>query len=130
MVTNCDIVVDADYGDIVRHHRESGNLITLVTSMRHFTVPYGVCEVGQGGSLSRINEKPHFDYLVSTGFYVMEPQVLDDIAADTMVHVTDVINDYLATGRPVGVYPVSEGAWFDIGEFGSLEETFRQLEKK
>lgn len=129
-VTNCDIVVDADYGDIARHHRESGNLITLVSSMRHMTVPYGVCEVSKGGQLARINEKPHFDYLVSTGFYVMEPEVVEGIADDTMIHVTDIINEYLESGRPVGVYPVSEMSWFDIGEFGSLEETLKHLGSK
>lgn len=127
LLTNSDIVVDADYGDIVRHHHESGNLITLVTSMRHVTVPYGVCEAGENGSLVRINEKPHFDYLVSTGLYVVEPQVIDDIADDTMVHVTEVINHYLDSDKPVGVYPVSEGSWLDIGEFTSLDNAMKRL---
>ena len=60
----------------------------------------------------------------------MEPQVLDDIAEDAMVHVTDVINDYLANGCRVGVLSGVEGSWFDIGEFGSLEETLKHLEQK
>ncbi len=126
-LTNCDIVVDADYADILKHHRDSGNRITLVASMRQFGVPYGVCETAEGGALVRITEKPQFDFLVSTGFYVIEPDVLADIADDVFVHVTDIINGYLERGERVGVYPVSAGSWVDIGEMDSLHESLERL---
>ncbi len=127
LLTNCDIVVEADYADIVDYHRQTGNLITIVASMRHLTIPYGVCETAEGGALVRITEKPEFDHLVSTGFYVMEPEVLAGISGDTFVHVTQIINDYLSRGLRVGVYPVSERSWFDIGEMGSLQDTLSRF---
>jgi len=126
-LTNCDIVVDADYADILKHHRESGNRITLVASMRHFAVPYGVCETAEGGALVRITEKPQFDFLVSTGFYVIESDVLADIEDDAFVHVTDIINGYLERGERVGVYPVSARSWVDIGEMDSLHDSLERL---
>lgn len=129
LLTNADIVVDADYADIVEHHRRCGNRITIVASMRHFVVPYGVCETAEGGALTRMTEKPSFDFLVSTGFYVMEPEVLDDVDGTTFLHVTDLINRYLHDGVPVGVYPVSEKAWIDIGEMSSLHEIAARFEQ-
>ena len=126
-VTNCDILVEADYADILRYHRDSENLITLVASMKNFTIPYGVAETVEGGALVELTEKPEFNFLVSTGFYVLEPEVLEDIEADEFSHITDVINRYLAAGRKVGVYPVSEGAWLDIGELDALKETLQHL---
>ena len=126
-VTNCDILVEADYASIVRYHRESGNLITLVASMKNYTIPYGVAETAEGGALVTLTEKPEFNFLVSTGFYVLEPQVLQDIEVDEFAHITDVINRYLESGRKVGVYPVSEGAWLDIGELDALKETLQHL---
>jgi dTDP-glucose pyrophosphorylase len=123
ILTNCDIVVDADYADIVRYHREHGNMITLIASTRHETIPYGVCEVAEGGALVSIREKPQFNFLVSTGFYVIEPSILDRVPDGTFIHMTDIINGCLADGLPVGVYPVSERSWVDIGEFESLQDT-------
>lgn len=123
ILTNCDIVVDADYSDIVRHHNEHGNAITLVASTRHETIPYGVCEVAEGGSLVAIQEKPQFNFLVSTGFYVVDPSILDMVPDHTFIHMTDIINECLEAGRPVGVYPISERSWVDIGEFESLQDT-------
>lgn len=119
-VSNCDVLIDADYADVLRFHRESGNRLTLVASMKHFTIPYGVCQSGPGGQLVGITEKPEHDYLVSTGMYVMEPETLDDIPADHFYHITDLINDYVASGVKVGVYPVSEKSWMDMGQFEEL----------
>ena len=38
-VTNCDVIVDADYGDIVRFHKERQNALTLVATTKKFTIP-------------------------------------------------------------------------------------------
>lgn len=121
-VSNCDVIIDADYADVMRYHRESGNQLTLVGSLKHFTIPYGVCDTTTGGQLVGISEKPSFDHLVSTGMYVMEPGVLDDIPRDRFYHVTDLLNDYIARGVKVGVYPVSEKSWMDMGQLGELSD--------
>jgi dTDP-glucose pyrophosphorylase len=126
-LTNCDIAVDADYGDIVRFHRERENRVTIVASAKHFTIPYGVCETSAGGALRAMREKPEFDFLVSTGFYVVEPSVLGDVADDEFAHMTDVINRYLDEGERVGVYPVPEDSWIDIGEVEALRETLTRF---
>jgi NDP-sugar pyrophosphorylase family protein len=126
-VTNCDVLVEADYADIERHHRESGNLVTIVASMKHITIPYGVCEIADGGRLTAITEKPQFDFLVSTGFYVLDQSVLADVPEDTFFHLTELVSGYLREGRPVGVYPVSEKSWLDIGQLEELRETLARF---
>jgi dTDP-glucose pyrophosphorylase len=126
-VTNCDILVDADYGDVLRFHRERGNRMTIVGSLKHFTIPYGVCEVAGGGRLTGITEKPSFDYIVSTGMYVMEPEVLDDIPVDRRFDITELIAGYLRHGTEIGVYPISEKAWLDMGQLEQLEEMRARL---
>ena len=119
-VTNCDVLIDADYGDVLKLHRESGNRITVVGSLKRFTIPYGVCEMAAGGRLVGISEKPSYDYLVSTGMYLMEPEVLDDIPEGRVFHATDLIDDYMRRGIRVGVYPISEKSWLDMGQFEQL----------
>lgn len=126
-VTNCDILIEADYADVLKFHRESGNRMTVVGSLKYFTIPYGVCEIAAGGRLTGMSEKPSYDYLVSTGMYVMEPEVLDDIPVGRFFHVTDLIDDYMRRGVKVGVYPISEKSWLDMGHFEELSEMRSRL---
>jgi len=127
-VSNCDVLIDADYVDMLNFHQEKKNKITLVSSMKNFTIPYGVCEIESGGVLKNIQEKPEHDFLVNTGMYILESSVLSDIPADRFYNMTDLINDYLIKGEKVGVYPVSEKAWLDIGQLEVLHETLKKFE--
>jgi len=127
-VSNCDVLIQADYGDMLTFHRRKKNKITMISSMKNFTIPYGVCEIQSGGALKNIQEKPEHDFLVNTGMYILEPDVLKDIPSDRVYHITDLINDYLKKGERVGVYPVSEKAWLDIGQFEELQETLKKFE--
>ena len=115
-VSNCDILVEADYADILRFHREHENRVTLVASMKKFTVPYGVCEIREGGHLVEIREKPDYNHLVSTGLYVLEPDIIDYVPK-SFYHMTDLVGTCIDEGERVGVYPVSEKAWFDMGQW-------------
>ena len=49
--------MDADFGDIYKFHKEGGNAITMVCAVKHFTIPYGVVELGADGVIERIQEK-------------------------------------------------------------------------
>jgi NDP-sugar pyrophosphorylase family protein len=122
-VSNCDILVDADYADLYKFHTESGNRISIVASMKEFTVPYGVCEIAAGGALTRMIEKPEYNFFVSTGLYVLAPDVLEDIRDGEHLHITDLLNRYVEGGERVGVYPVSERAWMDMGQW----DEFRRM---
>ncbi len=112
---------------MLRFHRESGNAVTLVASMKRFTVPYGVCDVGEQGQLIGIAEKPAFDHMVSTGFYVVEPSVLELVPSDRLFHMTHLIDLLLERGEPVGAYPVSEGSWLDMGAMGEFQHMMDRL---
>jgi dTDP-glucose pyrophosphorylase len=127
-VSNCDVLIEADYVDILKFHNERKNKITLVSSMKNFKIPYGVCEIQNGGTLRNIQEKPEYDFLVNTGMYVLEPAVFQDIPRGQVYHMTDLINDYLKKGESVGVYPVSDKAWLDMGQFEALQETLKKFE--
>ena len=51
IVTNCDVIIDTDYGDLYRFHEEGEYAITLVASLKNYTIPYGTCELNDDGSL-------------------------------------------------------------------------------
>lgn len=126
-VSNCDIIVHADYGDIYRRHQKDGNQITIVASLRQFAIPYGVLSLGAQGSVAELTEKPTGDYLVNTGLYVVEPSVLEQVEKNEFLHMTDLIRRCIRGGLRVGTYPIGEEAWMDMGQFESMEEMKKLL---
>lgn len=126
-LTNCDVLVEADYADIFKFHRRRRNLITIVGSMKHFTIPYGTCRIRNGGDLISVHEKPEYDFLVSTGMYVIEPEVLKYIPDQTFMHMTDLIEKCLKSSVKIGVYPISEKSWVDAGQWEQLQEALSRI---
>jgi dTDP-glucose pyrophosphorylase len=127
LVTNCDIIIDADYAELVSFHREHGYDLTLVVSMRHYVIPYGVCELGNGGVLKGIKEKPEHDLLISTGMYVMNNKLLGLIPDGESFDIIQLIAAAKAQGMTVGLYPISEKAWIDIGQWEEYHKAVQRL---
>ena len=92
-VTNCDIIIEEDYSSLYKFHIENNNDITLVASAKEYVIPYGTCELNNEGYLSHINEKPTYDFLINTGLYILNPEILDFIPNDTFYHITHLIED-------------------------------------
>lgn len=126
VVTNCDILIHADYEDIYRYHKESGNELTIVTALKNIVVPYGVIHSSENGAVQSMEEKPKLSYFVNTGMYILNPELKKEIPEDTFYHMTDLTDKMLKEKRKVGMYPISEDSFLDMGEF---EEMYR-MEKK
>ncbi len=124
-VSNCDILIDQDYREIYAYHREQSNEISLVAALKHFKIAYGTVESGFGGILQSMDEKPEYTYKVNAGLYLLEPHLLGGIPEDRMYHITELISDVKNRGGKVGVFPVSQGAWLDIGEWPEYIRTVR-----
>ena len=126
--TFCDILIDADFGDVYRYHKENGNAITMVCAVKHFTIPYGVIELSDEGGISKITEKPEMNFLTNTGVYVVEPSIIKALTLNEAIPFTDIIENTRAAGQRVGVYPVSESSWMDMGQLEELDNMRRKLE--
>ena len=116
-VSNCDSILDEDYGEILRYHRENENEITIVSVVKSIYIPYGTLVTGEGGLLASIQEKPELTFQINTGMYILEPHLLKEIPSDRVYHITYLIGKLVKEGRRVGVYPVNEGSWTDIGNW-------------
>ena len=127
-VSNCDIIIEADYADLYNFHKKSGCDITLVAATKQFNIPYGVCELNGNGSLKNINEKPEYNFLVNTGLYVLNPDILELIPDNGTFHITHLMGKVQDNGGRVGVYPVSEGAWVDVGQWAEYRNALKVIE--
>ena len=120
-LSNCDILIDGDYAEMLRHHKKQKAKITLITSLKNYVIPYGVIEIDDNSDVNKMIEKPEYNFLVNTGMYILEPEVFEDIPENKFFHITELINDYIQKGEKIAVYPVSEGAWLDMGQFKEME---------
>ncbi len=127
ILTNCDIVIDDDLTKAYKQHMESGNLITMVCSLKNFTIPYGVVNVGENGEIESMQEKPNMSFFTNTGCYFVEPQVIEDLAYNEPVDFPTIIEKYMGRGKKVGIYPIGEDAWLDMGQFDELEKMKERL---
>ena len=127
-VSNCDIIVETDYADLYRFHTQNSYDVTLVASAKQFNIPYGICELNGGGSLKLIREKPEYNFLVNTGLYVLNPCVIDLIPDNKLFHITHLIDKVKENGGLIGVYPVSEQAWIDVGQWAEYRKALKVIE--
>jgi len=127
IVTNCDIVIQADLAELVSFHTDNNYDLTLVASLKDYNIPYGVCELEKGGSLARIKEKPQYSFLVNTGMYVIRRDRLDLIPEEARCDMTDFIEEIKKSGGRIGVFPISENAWIDTGEWAEYRKALDSL---
>lgn len=126
IIINCDVIIETNYNELLKHHKESKNDITLVASLKHYNIPYGICEIENGGELIGIKEKPEYDMLVNTGMYVLKAEVIKHIPQNEYYDITDLIEKIKKTCK-VGVYPISENSWIDTGEWVEYKKALEKI---
>ena len=116
-VSNCDIINDQDYRDVYEYHVSNHNDLTIVTAVKSIKIPYGVIETGDDGLMTGLHEKPEQTYMINTGVYILNPELIDEIPERQFFHITHLMEKIKARGGRIGCFPVSENAWKDMGEW-------------
>ena len=127
-VTNCDSVIEADYEEILNLHRRTGSVITMVCARKQMCVPYGVVEANEEGEVTDLLEKPSYDLLINTGFYVVSPEFVESIPDDTFTPITEAVERFRAEGKRVSAYVVDEECFIDIGQLEDLKQVEGKLQ--
>lgn len=127
---NCDTLLRSDYEDMLKFHRKSGNMVTMVCAYKNVTIPYGIIDIGDNGWIEAMREKPELSFLTNTGMYIVEPEVLEDMNDGESIGFPDVIKRQMHKGRTVAAYPVSGNEWLDMGQLSELENMRKQLSKE
>lgn len=116
-VSNCDILIDQDMRDVYEYHKESKNEITVVTAVKSYKIPYGVIKTGAKGIVTSLSEKPEMTYMINTGVYILQPELIKEVPVNEFFHITQLIEQVRGRGGRVGCFPVSEGSWKDMGDW-------------
>ena len=128
ILMNGDVLSDMDFNALINFHKSNGAYATVAVVKRHVDVDFGVIEMDLANQFRKWREKPKLSYLVSTGIYVFEPQVLDSIPED-FFNLPDLIIKLHETDKGVRCY-LHEGYWLDIGRFEDYQEACLAVDEK
>ena len=128
-VSNCDVLIDCDYAEMLAWHKKQGNILTMVCAKKNLVIPYGTIEIGEAHQILSMEEKPEVTYNINTGLYIIEPEFLSLIPEEGSIHMTELIKAAMGAGKTVGTYVLDERQWMDMGQMEELEQMKGKLEQ-
>lgn len=128
ILSNCDIIIEEDYEKIYNYHKKEKNLITMVCSLKNIKIPYGVIEINETGEIENMKEKPELSFFTNTGMYIVESRVIEELEENKLIGFPEIIETYKEEGEKIGIYPISEKSWMDMGQLDEMEEMRKRLE--
>jgi NDP-sugar pyrophosphorylase family protein len=62
--------------------------------------------------------------------YVLEPEVLNDIPTGEFYNLPDIVANYMKDNIKVGIYPIGEQSWMDMGQLSEMKDMIKRIEEK
>ncbi|QQG48653.1 MAG: nucleotidyltransferase family protein [archaeon] len=124
-----DVLTDLDIGALLKTHRTKAADATLVLA-RGYSLPVGTADVGKGGVVSAVREKPKLDLSVTMGSMVLgrkamtiARKVAGNDRTDLMTHFMPAL---LERDCKVAAY-YTKREWYDVGTVSNFEKLNAEL---
>jgi len=127
LVTNGDVLTTLNLCELMRFHRENKAIATIAVHHREAKIDLGVIQWNGACEVKGYIEKPTYDYTVSMGIYVFEPDVLAYIPHEQYLDFPDLVKKLIAAGEKVVGYKF-DGYWEDLGRPDDYERASRDFE--
>jgi len=130
LLMNGDLLTTIDYGKLFNAHTQSNCPATLAVFKREIKTEFGVISMDDNGLLKSYDEKPVITQLVSTGIYVLKPEVKKYTRENIKIDMPDLLKALIGDGKPVNTFAF-DGYWLDIGRHDDYDVAVREfMEKK
>lgn len=127
LVMNGDLLTDLNYKGLYETHLNNNTIATVATHKRHVKLSLGVVHYDGDQRINGFQEKPEYDYDVSMGIYIFNPEILDYIPKGEAFGFDQLILKLLEKKVPVAAYPFS-GNWLDMGTLDDLNRAMEEFE--
>ncbi|MGE7217415.1 nucleotidyltransferase family protein [Priestia koreensis] len=125
---NADVLTDLNFSKFYKEHVESDSLMSLLLYKQKEQISLGVVEVNEvSGEVLEYLEKPQNEYLVSTGIYMMNSNIVKYIP-NRFFDIPELISLLIRKGYPVASQ-IHNGIWMDIGTLNNWNESSDLFEK-
>jgi len=129
LVINCDTILNINFDKLLDYHNSQKNDFTLVAAFKKIIVPYGVCQINKKQKLKKIIEKPTSNNLVAVGAYCFKNELIKLIPKKNFFNMNDFVKKLLLKKYKVGIYPISDLDWQDVGEWPEYFKTVSNFQK-
>ncbi|WP_117161170.1 sugar phosphate nucleotidyltransferase [Paraliobacillus sp. X-1268] len=114
LVMNGDILTDINYEELLLHHEKVNSDMTVATIKRDVPVNLGVIEVNNENMITNWKEKPRFNYIASTGIYVINTKIIECFIGPHKMDIPELIQMLISGNYKVSSFELI-GSWLDIG---------------
>ena len=127
IVSNCDVIVRANFGEVVNFHKEQNADLTVLASIKHYKIPYGIIKFKEPGDVTSLDEKPEYTFTINSGVYVLDKKTLEFIPKEGSFDMTDLIKSLIKSNKKVIMYPVNENDYVDVGQWEEYKKATKKL---
>jgi NDP-sugar pyrophosphorylase family protein len=124
LVTNGDLLTSINYAKLLHFQEAHDYDIVMCIKVQETTIPYGVVEI-KADKVVSIKEKPVYRHFINAGIYVLKPQCIDLIPANSYFDMTNLIDKVIRKNGRIGAFPVIE-YWRDIGTPADLSTASKE----
>jgi NDP-sugar pyrophosphorylase family protein len=121
LVTNGDVLTTLCLRELIEFHQQQGACATIACHRREVKIDLGVIQQNGDNEVTGYIEKPTYEFLVSMGIYVFEPDVLKHIPRGKYLDFPNLVQILIAAGEKVTAYPF-DGYWQDLGRQDDYEQ--------
>ncbi|MDA9300061.1 nucleotidyltransferase family protein [Amylibacter sp.] len=119
VVTNCDIITDLSYLDVLNFTKEKNAIATMAVYNLTTDIDFGVVEV-DGFKITGFREKPKLSHLINSGVYCLRRDAMNYINLNNFLDMPTLFSLLADDGHQTYVMPMFE-SWADIGRHEDLE---------
>lgn len=127
LVANGDVLTTMNLTRLIDFHLKNRAIATVATHVHHMNIDLGVVQLNSSHEIIGYIEKPTYEFLVSMGIYVLEPQVLNYIKYNQYMDFPELVLNLINDRARVLAYPF-DGYWRDLGRLSDYEQAVQDFE--
>ncbi len=127
IVSNCDVIVNTNFSELMNFHCKNESAMTVIGAKYSYVVPYGVISAPDAVVIKEISEKPQVEFVINTGVYVLQKEVLDLITPNQVFDMTDLMQKMIQENVKLCLYSIREDTYLDIGQWKEYKKNYKLL---
>jgi NDP-sugar pyrophosphorylase family protein len=128
-VMNGDLLTTIDFSAMLRFHFRHGQIATVGLANKTVKIDLGVVKTSADNELVDYVEKPTYQYGVSMGIYVFEPEILSYVRGAGRIDLPDLVLRLVRERRKPMAF-ASNCQWLDIGRLDDYSSALEVFEKE
>ncbi len=121
LVLNGDLLTTLNFDELFKYHVNVKSDATLSAYKQDIKIDLGVLEIEKEELVDYV-EKPVYSYMVSTGIYVLNREVVEYVPKNEKMDLPDLIMALKRENKTVKCYQ-GDYYWLDIGRINDYEES-------